>query len=154
MKGTDRLLTKAVSTVGFIGMAPFAPGTFGSLAALVFLLALRPSPSVHAGLIALFFIAGVISSGGAERAFGRKDPPEVVIDEFAGYMTSVVFLPPSLGYMAAGFILFRVFDIIKPPPIRRLERSFEGGLGVMLDDLFAGVYANAVLQAWRFLNGS
>ena len=144
--------SKFISTVGFIGYIPFAPGTFGTLAGLVVMVILRPALPLHIALSVFSIITGVISSTHAERLFNKKDPSYVVIDEFAGYIVSLLFLPLSWGYIIAAFFLFRIFDIIKPPPLRRLEYSLKGGFGIMADDIGAAVYTNLLLQAWRLLN--
>ncbi len=144
--------SKFISTVGFIGYIPFAPGTFGTLAGLVVMVILRPALPLHIALSVFSIITGVISSTHAERLFNKKDPSYVVIDEFAGYIVSLLFLPLSWGYMVAAFFLFRIFDIIKPPPLRKLEYSLKGGFGIMADDIGAAVYTNLLLQAWRLIS--
>ncbi|MDO9288052.1 MAG: phosphatidylglycerophosphatase A [Thermodesulfovibrionales bacterium] len=140
-----------MSTVGFVGYLPFAPGTFGTLAGLVVMVILRPALPLHIALSVFSIITGVISSTHAERLFNKKDPSYVVVDEFAGYIVSLLFLPLSWGYMVAAFFLFRIFDIIKPPPLRKLEYSLKGGFGIMADDIGAAVYTNLLLQAWRLI---
>ncbi|HDK41428.1 MAG TPA: phosphatidylglycerophosphatase A, partial [Nitrospirae bacterium] len=72
-----------------------------------------------------------------------------VIDEFSGYLPAVLFVPKSAGYLLAAFVLFRIIDIVKPPPIRKMERLISGGAGIMLDDIVAAVYANLLIQLWR-----
>ncbi|MDI6744480.1 MAG: phosphatidylglycerophosphatase A [Thermodesulfovibrionales bacterium] len=143
---------KQIATLGFIGYLPFAPGTLGTLAALIFMLILKPPLSLHIGLTVFFMIAGIVSSDKAEKLFGQKDSRHIVIDEFAGYMASLLFLPLSWGYIIAAFVLFRFFDILKPPPLRRLEGVFNGGFGMMADDIGAAAYTNLVLQLWKLLN--
>ena len=86
----------------------------------------------------------------AEKDLG-KDSGHIVIDEFCGYLTAVLFIPKTPAWLIAAFILFRIFDIFKPPPIRKVERLIPGGAGIMLDDILAGIYANICLQAWRYL---
>ena len=135
---------------------------------------LKPSLPLHIGLTVFFIIAGIVSSshavkffednpprlmGGGEGEGGKKaspekkkDPPCIVIDEFAGYMASLLFLPLSWGYITAAFVLFRFFDILKPPPLRRLENVFNDGFGIMADDIGAAAYTNLALQLWRLLN--
>jgi len=160
-----------ISTVGFIGYMPFAPGTFGTLAAVFFMVVLKPSVLAHIILTICFITVGIVSSNQTIRLLegnpslppfskggmgglpsGKKDPSNIVIDEFAGYMASLLFLPLSWGYIIAAFVLFRFFDILKPPPLRRLEDVFNGGFGIMADDIGAAVYTNLVLQLWRLLN--
>jgi phosphatidylglycerophosphatase A len=141
---------KHIATVGPVGFAPKAPGTAGTLAALIALVLLRPSTPVLLLLSVASVVIGTVASGRAEVALGRTDPGCIVIDEVAGYFISMLFLPQTFFYFAASFVLFRVFDIIKPPPIGRLQH-LHGGVGVMADDVAAGVLANAVLQVWRLL---
>lgn len=149
---TFSAVSRFVSTVGFIGYIPFAPGTFGTLAGLVVMVILRPALPLHIALSVFSIIIGVISSTHAEILFNKKDPSYVVIDEFAGYIVSLLFLPLSWGYIIAAFFLFRIFDIIKPPPLRKLEYSLKGGFGIMADDIGAAVYTNLLLQAWRLIS--
>lgn len=99
-----------------------------------------------AGLLALLAVAvGIPAATRAARAAAAKDPQFVVIDEVAGQLISLIAVPVSWKSLLAGFILFRGFDIVKPPPVRRLER-LPGGLGIVLDDVGAGIYALAALQ--------
>jgi phosphatidylglycerophosphatase A len=146
------IFLKHIATLGFIGYIPFAPGTFGTLAALVFMVIFKPSLPLHIGLTVFFIIAGIVSSNKAEELFRQKDSRHIVIDEFAGYTASLLFLPFSWGYVIAAFVLFRFFDILKPPPLRRLEDFFNGGFGIMADDIGAAVYTNLLLQLWKLLN--
>ena len=145
-------ILKYIATLGFIGYLPFAPGTFGTLAAVFFMVALKPSVLLHIALTVFFIIAGIVSSNKAEKLFGEKDSRHIIIDEFAGYTASLLFLPLSWGYIIAAFVLFRLFDILKPPPLRRLEDFFNGGFGIMADDIGAAVYTNLLLQLWKLLN--
>jgi len=148
-----------IATCGPIGDIPIAPGTFGSVVGLALVLALAQLPlngakrtAALAAAAAIVLAVGIWSAGKAEEVFGRKDPGQVVIDEVAGQL--VTFLAaadrPRLTWkwLLAGFVLFRVFDIIKPPPARNLER-LPGGWGIMLDDCAAGLYSLAVLLVFR-----
>lgn len=145
------LLYKYLSTLGFIGYLPVAPGTFGSLAAMIFFVLMKPPLSVHIFLIILITVVGVIASQRTEKIFNEKDSRHIVIDEFAGYALSILFLPSTLPYFIAAFLLFRFFDILKPLSIRWIENTLPGGLGIMVDDLIAGIYTNALLQIWILL---
>lgn len=137
-------------TVFYIGFIPGAPGTYASIAtslgfSLIFFFSHRiPSP-VHLSAVCLISLAGVLASAAISRSSGIKDPSYVVIDEVAGQLVTFLFLPVSALNLILGTIAFRLFDIWKPFPIRRLE-SLENGVGVMADDLLAGVYGNLVLQ--------
>jgi phosphatidylglycerophosphatase A len=139
-----------IATVGFAGYFPYAPGTVGTAVCALFIFLLRPSDISLFILIIPLLIVGVLASHNMEKVLG-KDSGHIVIDEFCGYLLSVVFLPRSTGYLVAAFFLFRFFDILKPPPVRNAENYFTGGLGVMLDDVLAGIYTNICLQVWNYL---
>ena len=136
-----------IATVGYCGYFPIAPGTVGSAAGLqVYLLVWRlQSPVIEVALIAVLFAAGVWAGTTAERYFGGIDPGPIVLDEVVGMLITLAFIPVGLSGALAGFVLFRLFDVIKPFPARRLE-SLHGGLGVMADDAMAAVYANLALR--------
>lgn len=144
-------LYKHLATLGFIGYLPIAPGTFGSLAAMSLFLMLRLPFPAHLLILAVITAVGIRSAGYAEEVLEEKDSSHIVIDEVAGYCLSVLLIPHELAYYLAAFFLFRFFDILKPPPIRNIERSVAGGAGIVADDLMAGLYTNLILQAWRIL---
>jgi len=136
-----------VATVGYCGYFPVAPGTVGSAAGLVVyaIVWAAGSPLLETGLILGLFAAGVWAGTTAERYFGGIDPGPIVIDEVVGMLVTLAFIPVGWSGAAAGFLLFRIFDVIKPFPARQLER-LHGGLGVMADDVMAAVYANLSLR--------
>jgi phosphatidylglycerophosphatase A len=140
-----------LSTFAYVGYAPFAPGTAGSAAGLAVyaLVAWAGSPLVEAAAIGGLFAAGIWAGTTAERYFGAIDPGPIVIDEVVGMLITLAFIPVGWRAALAGFVLFRVFDVIKPFPAARLER-LHGGLGVMADDAMAAVYANLALRAARW----
>jgi phosphatidylglycerophosphatase A len=143
-----------VATGFFIGTVPFAPGTFGSLIGLpvCFLLSrLNLLQSVICILVFILFAIGIASV--AEKIIKQKDPGQIVIDEIAGLMVTLAGLPFNLKTALAGFIIFRVFDILKPFPIRSLEKRVGGGSGVVLDDVLAGVYGNLIIRLVIYING-
>jgi phosphatidylglycerophosphatase A len=144
-------ILKNIATLGFVGYLPVAPGTWGSLVSVVFVALLHPSLTVQAILIMVGFVIGTISSTVAERVIGQTDSGHIIIDEFIGFLVSVVYLPQTYGYLIAAFFLFRFFDILKPFPIRQAERSLKGGFGIMTDDVLAGIYTNAILQIWKLI---
>ncbi|MEJ2313782.1 MAG: phosphatidylglycerophosphatase A [Nitrospirota bacterium] len=146
----SRAAWKNIATLGPVGFVPKAPGTAGTLAAMLFLLLARPSGPFFAVLVLAVTALGVVAAGEAEEALGAKDSGHIVIDEVAGYFFAMAFLPQTTGYFLASFALFRIFDIMKPPPIRQLQ-FLSGGAGVMADDVVAGVFTNVVLQLWRTL---
>ena len=141
-----------VATVAYCGYFPFAPGTVGSAAGLVVYLLVwwTHSAIVEVGLIVALFAAGVWAGTTAERFFGGIDPGPVVIDEVVGMLITLAFIPVGWSGALAGFLLFRIFDVIKPFPAGRLE-SLHGGLGVMADDAMAAVYANISLRVVMWL---
>lgn len=138
----------AVATAGGVGLVPVAPGTAASLL-VAGLLWLVPFSTLSLGLALLAVtLLGLWAGGRAERAYGRKDPGAVVIDEVAGMMLAVLGLPRTPLILAAAFAGFRLLDILKPFPVRR-SQSLGGGLGVMADDLIAGAYTLALVAAAR-----
>ena len=129
------------------GFSPFAPGTVGSAAALLPWLWLRGVPlSYYALAVVIAFAIGVWVSAWVVRRSGVQDPQVVVWDEFVGVWVALIAAPTGWIWMLAGFALFRLFDIWKPWPVSWADEKLHGGLGVMLDDVFAGVYALIVLQ--------
>lgn len=145
----------AVASTCGVGYIPFAPGTFGSAAALPLWWALRVTGSVWAEVAAILLIVvvGAWSARVTERALAVEDPGIIVIDEVAGMLISVCGLPLTWPVALGGFFLFRLFDIVKPFPARRLEHV-PNGWGVMADDVMAGIYAWLVLRAILWVNPS
>ena len=141
-----------IATVGYCGYFPFAPGTVGSAAGLVVYLLVwwTQSPVVEGSLIVAVYAIGIWAGTAAERYFGGIDPGPVVIDEVLGMLITLAFMPVGLWTAIAGFVLFRIFDVIKPFPAGRFER-LHGGLGVMSDDAMAAVYANLSLRLTVYL---
>jgi phosphatidylglycerophosphatase A len=135
----------AFATVLGVGYAPIAPGTFGSAAGLLVWWLLPASTAVHAVAIIVIFAAGSWAGNIAERHFGRTDPGQVVIDEVMGMLITLFLNPVGWKGALAGFLLFRIFDVIKPYPANKLEQ-LHGGIGVMADDGMAAIYANLVLR--------
>lgn len=129
------------------GAAPHAPGTFGTLAAVVIYLLLPASdPWLYSLVLLSSFVVGVWLCGRTARDIGVHDHGGIVWDEFVGYWLTMLMAPPGWFWIIAGFLLFRLFDIIKPWPIRWLDKHVHGGLGIMLDDVLAGIFALACLQ--------
>jgi phosphatidylglycerophosphatase A len=135
----------ATATALGVGYVPFASGTFGSLAGLALWWALPASPVVQLIAALGLFVLGAWSAHVAERHFNNTDPGPVVIDEVMGMVITLIWSPRTWPAAVAGFLLFRLFDIVKPYPANRLER-LHGGLGVMADDAMAAIYANIALQ--------
>ena len=128
------------------GFSPVVPGTMGTLVGIPVYLVLSeiPSPLYELTLAAFFFLSSWIS-GKAQDYWEEKDAPRIVIDEIMGFLVTMLWVPVTAITVLCGFILFRLFDITKPFPVRRLERV-KGGYGVVLDDVMAGVYANIALR--------
>jgi phosphatidylglycerophosphatase A len=137
-----------VCSFGYIGFFPIAPGTVGSAAGLLVYLAFRRAgvPHFELPVIVALFGLGIVFGASSERALGCIDPAPVVIDEVMGMLMTLFLVPVNWLGMLAGFLVFRVLDIVKPFPARRFER-LPGGLGIMADDAMAAVYANLMLHA-------
>ena len=136
------------------GLAPVAPGTFGTLAAVPLYLAMAQLPlAAYLAVLGGVILGGVWICGRASRDLGVHDHGGIVWDEFAGFLVTMTAAPAGWPWVVAGFLLFRLFDILKPWPIGWLDRRVKGGLGIMLDDLLAGLYGWVVLQLaagyWR-----
>jgi phosphatidylglycerophosphatase A len=136
-----------VATVAYCGYFPIAPGTVGSAAGLLVyaLVWWTRSPLIEVALITGLFVLGIWAGTVAERYFGGIDPGPIVLDEVVGMLITLAFIPVGWSGALAGFVLFRIFDVIKPYPAGRFER-LHGGLGVMADDAMAAVYANLSLR--------
>ncbi len=150
-----RTLVIFLATGGYSGYSPVAPGTAGSVVGLVLVWFISGplwtySPPVTLGLFAIAFAIGCWIAGRAEVIFEEHDSSKIVLDEVLG-MAAVMFGNPiALSWMIAGFLLFRILDVLKPFPANLIDRRVGGGTGVMLDDLAAAIYANIVLQIlWR-----
>lgn len=139
---------EAIATVFGLGHLPWAPGTWGSAAGLALCLALHGMPIVYFAVFAVIFAVGIAAADAVRRKDGVKDPSYVVIDEFSCVFLVFAFVPMTVVHVVLGFALFRFFDIVKPEPIRSVER-IKGGWGIMLDDAVAAVYANLILQILR-----
>ncbi len=136
-----------LATGFYAGKLPFAPGTFGSVIGLVlaFLLAGLTLPLALLCMLAIVFFAVWIAQR-AEKILKQKDPGCIVIDEIVGMAITLMDLPFNLKTVLLGFALFRILDILKPPPIRTAEKRLTGGIGVVADDVIAGILANILLR--------
>jgi phosphatidylglycerophosphatase A len=143
-----------VATGFFIGSVPLAPGTFGSLIGLpVCFLLSRLNFLQSVVWILIFILFAIAIASAAEKILKQKDPGQIVIDEIAGLAVTLAGVPFNLKTVLAGFIIFRAFDILKPFPIRLLEKRVGGGTGVVLDDVLAGVYANLGVRFVIYITG-
>jgi phosphatidylglycerophosphatase A len=152
---TTKVLTDPVNFLAFgfgSGLMPWAPGTFGSLpGVLLFWLTLDFDPYVQLAIAAGLFLAGIWICGESAKRIGVHDHGGIVWDEIAGMYVTLLLAPNSVTGFVAAFALFRLFDITKPWPIRDLDHRLGGGLGIMLDDLAAAVYAMILLGFHRWL---
>jgi phosphatidylglycerophosphatase A len=129
------------------GLAPKAPGTFGTLVGVLIYLPLAHLPFWwYLALTLLAILAGVGICGWSSRKLGVHDHPGIVWDEIAGYLVTMLWAPPGWAWVLAGFVLFRLFDILKPWPIGWFDRRVRGGFGIMLDDVLAGLAALGCMQ--------
>lgn len=129
------------------GLAPFAPGTFGTLAAVLLYLPMQYlSLPLYCLMVATVCVAGVWICDRSSEMLGVHDHGGIVWDEFAGYFITMIAAPAGWQWIVLGFVLFRIFDIIKPWPIKWADKQVHGGLGIMLDDILAGFISLALLQ--------
>jgi phosphatidylglycerophosphatase A len=137
------------------GLAPVAPGTFGTLVAIPIALALRVyvPDYVFLSAIVAFLLIGTWAAGVTGRDLGVPDHGAIVWDEIVAFLLVLYFVGNSWLGIAIAFLLFRLFDIVKPPPIRQLDRAMKNGTGVMLDDLLAAGYTLLVLALWKRVTG-
>lgn len=146
-------LSILISSFFYLGYSPVAPGTVGTLGAVILYYVI----SGFSNLFYLFFIIALIIfsvwvSEIARIRIGDSDPNSIVIDEVCGFLVTMILIPPNMINIAMGFLLFRFFDILKPPPIRMSEK-LSGGMGIVADDVLAGIYANIVLQIFVRVSG-
>ncbi|MEN8231372.1 MAG: phosphatidylglycerophosphatase A [Thermodesulfobacteriota bacterium] len=140
-------LIMLIATGFYSGYLPKAPGTWGSLVGLLLFFLLHTlSLEIYLAVVAGIFVVGTFAAGEAEKIMDHKDPGLVVIDEIVGILITMIAIPATPLAMALGFVLFRIFDIFKPFPISFVDQRFHGGLGIMLDDIVAGIYSLVILQ--------
>ncbi|HEX2865936.1 MAG TPA: phosphatidylglycerophosphatase A [Ignavibacteriales bacterium] len=148
----NNFFIKLLGSGFYTGYIPFAPGTFGSLAALLIYWFIPgfELPYVIIPLIVIFFLIGIKAGDRFEITYGKKDPSEATIDEVVGMWISLLFVPKVLNYVILSFVIWRIFDIIKPSPARNAEK-LKGGLGIMLDDVIAAAYSCILVHLIIFL---
>jgi len=143
-----------LATGFFIGTVPFAPGTFGSIIGLpICFLISRLDILIAVICTILFILFAIWMAAVAEKALKKKDAGEIVIDEIAGLIVTFIGIPFTLKTVIVGFIIFRAFDILKPFPIRLIEKKVTGGPGIVFDDVLAGLYANLILRLAIYITG-
>ena len=137
-----------IFSAGFgAGLSPVAPGTVGTLLAIpVYLILASFGTGIYVSCVVLLFLAGCYTCKQTAQALGEHDHPMIVIDEIVGYLLTMLFVPVTWYWVLAGFLLFRVFDILKPWPVSLADRQITGGLGIMVDDLLAAVYSALCLH--------
>lgn len=140
-----RRLVKLTTSFFYLGHSPLMPGTLGSLAGLLIYCVVKDKLPIYAFSIIFLFALGILFSTEAEKIYKRKDAQMIIIDEACGMMLALFLVPYNIWLVIVGFILFRIFDILKPPPARAIEK-FSGAFGVMFDDIIAAIYANFILQ--------
>ena len=141
-----------IATGCYSGYLPKVPGTWGSLVGLLLFYLLHTlSLPVYLAVVAGLLVVGSLAAGEAEKILDNRDPGVVVIDEIVGMLITMIAVPATAVNMILGFILFRIFDIVKPFPVNFFDQRFHGGLGIMLDDVVAGIYSLIILQLFLYL---
>lgn len=143
----NRFLYHVIATAAGCGYVPLAPGTAGSILALILVYCFYPSWWLLGLVILVLFFLGVHTSAQMEKIYG-PDPSLVVIDEVVGMSISLIYLPRNYWLFLLAFLFFRFYDIVKPPPIH-ISQKLPGGWGVMIDDVLAGIFALITLQVCR-----
>jgi len=146
-------LVKLISTFFYIGYLPLAPGTYASLAGILIYFLIKDSLFCYASVTLGVTVAGFLISGAAEKTFSQKDARCIVIDEVSGMLLCFFLIPFHLVNLILGFALFRIFDITKPYPAKRIQ-NLNGSRGVMLDDIIAAIYTNIILHIFNFCSKS
>jgi len=148
-------LIMAIATGLYVGMIPKAPGTWGSLAALLPWLLIRDLPlPTYLAVLAAIFVVGFFAAGSAEKILDQPDSGAIVIDEILGMFITLTLAPAHPAAWLLGFIFFRIFDIAKPFPVSWFDQHIHGGIGIMMDDVAAGLYALLCLQlSWLLVGG-
>ncbi len=132
------------------GTSPVAPGTLGTLVAIpLFLVFQGLSLVAYLGITVILFLVGIWICDRTSRDLGAQDPGGIVWDEIVGYLVTMIAAPAGWGWMVAGFVFFRFFDILKPWPIGLIDRRVKGGIGIMLDDALAGFFSLLAVQVLR-----
>jgi len=141
-----------IATGLYSGYLPKAPGTWGSLVGLLLVFLFHNfSLAVYIAVAGGLFVVGSFAAGEAEKILDNRDPGVVVIDEIVGMLVTMTAVPLTPFTMLVGFIFFRIFDIVKPFPVNIFDQHFHGGLGIMLDDVVAGIYSLIILNLVLYL---
>ncbi len=157
MKSNKAILANPIHLLAFgfgAGLSPKAPGTMGTVVAvLIYLVLPSMPPTIYVGLILLSFVFGIWICGKTAEDLGVHDHGGIVWDEFVGYWVTMFMAPSGLFWVLLGFVLFRLLDIFKPWPIKWADKELAGGLGIMLDDVLAGIMAALCMKALVVLTG-
>ena len=133
------------------GLSPIAPGTMGTLVAIpLYLLLASASPIIYMAVLVLMFVVGVWICEASASRLGLDDPSGIVWDEWVGYLVTMLMAPKGWHWVLLGFVLFRLFDIWKPYPIYWFDQQVKGGMGIMVDDIIAGLYALIIIQTLAY----
>ena len=148
LSGVKKRILELLATGLYLGKMPKAPGTFGTILGIpcAWLMATYLPPVGYLIATVIFILVSVVIAEMYERLHGSHDPQEIVIDEVVGYVIAMTWLPLTWQSFAAAFVVFRIFDILKPGPIRAIDRRVKGGLGTILDDVAAGLISSVILQ--------
>lgn len=141
-----------LSLGGGSGLSPFAPGTAGTFIAVPLYLLISELPITwYLSVVVVGFVIGIYLCGATSRALGVHDHSGIVWDEIIGFFITMIWVPVTWYWILAGFLLFRFFDVVKPWPIRQADKQVQGGFGIMIDDVLAGIYALICLQLLVFI---
>ena len=140
---------KLIATFFYIGYSPVARGTMSALSVLVVYYFVKDNPAIYVCTALFMILLGFLVSGKAEKIFGKKDAPEITIDDACGMLVALFLIPQNINYITAAFFMYRAFDILKVPPTRKIE-NLKGSSGIMLDDIIAGIYTNIILQTIHY----
>lgn len=140
-----KFLTRLIGTFFYVGYFPLIPGTAGSIAALIVYFLVKNNILIYSLTLIVLLALGFLAGGRLEQLLRKKDPSCVVIDEVCGMLISLIFLPYDIKLVIIAFFIFRALDTLKPYPVGRLE-IMKGSMGIMMDDVAAGIYTNMILQ--------
>ncbi len=138
-------LIKTITSFFYLGHSPLMPGTIGSMGGLVIYFIVKDNLALYVFSTIFLFMLGMMFSAEAEKIYKRKDAKMIVIDEACGMMVSLLLVPYNICLAISGFVLFRLFDITKPFPAKKIEKA-SGSFGIMFDDIIAAIYTNIILQ--------
>lgn len=155
MNNITNLIIKVLAFGFWFGRAPIAPGTIGTLPGLLLVWILWHTNSLtYCIVLIISFVIAIYVSGKHSKISGIEDDPQIVIDEIVGIMAALIFIDPSLFNLIAGFLIFRIIDILKPFPISIIDRKIKGGIGIVADDIAAGIVTNVIIQCGYLLVSS